>query len=262
MEYENSIKNIFLPLNINHNCQTQKNINIYKNMGYSNYLTSLPKVKNKKYNNITLSLLKTFKNNLNLNLNHNSTSPYMYRQIITQYKNSQKTFSLRNDNNLQYNYTDKNIQTGYNNNNEEKQIDNKIDLRNIPKIKKISLRSITYDKNYQEKEKEIKNLINDKKENDDNNDIKTDKWDRLSTFNKFRNNNIKKRNIFIKKSETYNKVANSNEKNNYNDKYDFQTLIKNRNNKSSYKNYCINKYTPKLKKNKNEDIIDLLNIKE
>ena len=282
MKYRNSIKNIFLPLTISsqkkisnlkelnsinknndgQNCHTQKNLNINKNMDYSKYFTSLPKVKSKKYN-IPPSLLKTFKNNLDLN--YNFTSPYMYRQIITQYKNSQKTFSKRNDNKLDYNnYTDDNLKITFKNNNEEKQRENKFDLKNIPTVRKISLRNILYDKNYHEKQ--IKNIINDKKENenDDKNDIKNaDECDRLSFFTKFRNNNIKKRNAFIKKSETYNKNVNSNDKNidiKY-DKYDFQPLIKSINNDSSYKTYCINKYTPK-RKNKNEYILDLLYIKE
>ena len=202
--------------------------------------------------------------------------------MITQYKNNK--FSNRNNTNLKYSYTDDNLENSKNknnnnnnnnNNNEEK----KNDYHIFPIVKKISLKNAFYDKNYHKKE--IQNLIDCKKEkekekesqneNENENDKKDinniNRYDRLSLFIKFKNNNIKKRNEFInnvKKNKTYNiKIKNvkSNDKNNFskNDKYDCKSLIKTINNNSSYKSYFIHKYTPKRRrKHNNEDILDLL----
>ena len=201
--------------------------------------------------------------------------------MITQYKNNK--FSNRNNTNLKYSYTDDNLEnsnnnkTHNNNNNNNNNEEKKNDYHIFPIVKKISLKNVFYDENYHKKE--IQNLIDCKKEkekekerNNENENEKKDinninRYDRLSLFIKFKNNNIKKRNEFInnvKKSETYNKKiknVKSNDKNNFskNDKYDCKSLIKTINNNSSYKSYFIHKYTPKRRrKHNNEDILDLL----
>ena len=193
------IKSIFLPLTINsknktsslkelnkfenyNNLKTQNNSNISKTIDYPRNIVSFPKFKNKKYN----ILLSTLGNNKN-NLEHNSTSPNGYSKVLSKYIKTQNKFPNKKNTDI------KNIEIFETTYNKEK--DNKIIFNLFPTVKKLSLRNIICDDNFNQKE--IKKVVNKDKEKENSkkciiNNLK--KYDNLSIFVKFKNNKIIKRN--------------------------------------------------------------------
>ena len=275
-----SIKSIFLPLTFNsknktsslkelnkfencNNLKTQNNSNISNTIDYPRNIVSFPKFKNKK-NNISLSTLGNNKNNLD----YNSTSPNDYNKVLSKYIKTQNKFPNKKNSDI------KNIEIFKTTYNKEK--DNKIIFNLFPTVKKLSLRNIICDDNFNQKE--IKKVVNRDKEKENSkkciiNNLK--KYDNLSNFVKFKNNKIIKRNhhtISIEKYKTFNQKIDSSEfqrnnidnEKNYSPKKNIKKNCLNRNNillnhnNSSFRTYFLHKFTPKRKKNNNDDILNLL----
>ena len=298
-ENKDLVKNVFLPLTLSGSkniYRTYKELNpkknhpnSIKNLSYTKYLLSLREYKNTQKgkisslgitnntnninnaNNISNTNNINTNNNIN-NLNHISTFQNSNDQLLIKYKiNKNKVTELNS--NYYYNNENENTKEREENNN---------NIRIYPIIKKKSIRNIICDKKYHENE--IKNLLNNKKENNYVEITKKNKEDKLRSFLKHKNsNNIIKRNISnnIKKYDTFNKIQDSSiilDKINTKNHIDSPKKIENNKiNKFVQKNDDINKFKNsdsyrtyflmrknniKRKKNNNEDILQVLNINE
>ena len=262
-------------------CKIDNNLIIYKNLAYPKNLFSPVNVNNKKSRNSSLSLSGNTNNFYNF---YSYTSPNVYRQILAKYKKDKNYNSQRNNNiELKNSFFNENLKTSNINSLEEKEIKEKIQI--FPIVKKFSLRNIFCDEKYHNEQ--IRDLIDNKKEKEteiNKNEIKKTKEYEKKVFpNKIINNiesniqnNIKKRESFNKKKDSE-KYVNFKEKyNSYNNeikeinkkninKNSLNSLSQNNNikiikNNHSNKSYFLHRFTPRRKKNNNDDIMNLLNL--
>ena len=291
------IRDVYLPLTLDDSKnghrtykEIKNNQNFLKNFSYSKYLLSLREIRNMKKNKIFLSgniNTNTYNNNnvTRTNNNHISTFHNSNKQLLTYNKNNKNKITEFNS---KY-YSNNDIENNKTNTKEREE--NIIKLG--PIIQKKSLRNIICEKKYHENE--MKKLLYNKSEKNDNEITKKNKEDKLTIFLKHKTNNMIERNFsnHVNKYDTFNKSPDSSiildrlndknikdnssskkiEKKNYERKKFFQNNIRKNDtitndinkikNNDYFKTYFLNKkFSQERRKKINEDIIQILNVNE